>query len=178
MGELLGSSSQYSTWGKFRAPFTNTESYYGMALAAQNPAIVGSDHTKEYRAGQACYPIYDGGTYCYPPAYFVSEHGSMFRVMPYSSFGWSGAALFWQPLGYDLAGNTYNWYYGDPVTFYFYIDQKDQEQMRGKILTWDSGATTALEDEAFTTGQDYGFYSEGGVPGGSFVAIESFKVIT
>jgi hypothetical protein len=177
MGEFVGSSDRFSTWGKFRAPFTNPESYYGMALAAQNPAIVGSDHTKEFRAGRLCLPTYEGGTYCYPPAYFVSGHGSMFRVIPYSSFGWGGAYIYWSPLWYEIAGGQF-WYYGDPVVFYFYIDQKDQEQMRGKILTWDSGATTALEDEAFTTGQDYGFYNGDGVPGGSFVAIEGLKVIT
>ena len=171
MGELVGSSMEFSTWGKFRAPFSNSENYYGMVLAAQNPSMVGSDHTKEFRAGRLC--ASGSSPYCYPPAYFVSEHGSMFRVIPSGGVGWYGANLFWQPYGYEIANG---WWYGDKIVFYFYIDQRYHEQMTGAGLTWDSGSVIALQVEAFTSGQEYGYFD--GTSGSGFTAIEKLKVIT
>jgi hypothetical protein len=176
MGEFVGSSDKFSTWGKFRAPFTNPENYYGMVLTAQWPSWVGSDHSKEFRAGRLV-----AGDYTYPPAYFISEHGSMFKVIPYSSFGWAGAYLSWAPILYETTLG-YFWYYGDDVKLFVSMDQRAKEQMIGTAWTWDyDGGDMILDETAFTTGQDYGWYQagqDGTYLGSGFVAIEKLKELT
>lgn len=136
MGELIGSSPTLSTWGKFRAPLSNVDAYYGFLWTAEFPTWVGGDFSKEFRAGQFCYTEI---SFCYPPAYFVSEYGSMFRVIPYSSFGWSGAYI-----GYT----AYPWMYESepglmpPQNLYVSVDDKEFMELEGALLTSDVGTET------------------------------------
>jgi hypothetical protein len=165
MGELIGSSDVYSTWGKFRAPLSNVDTYYGFLWTTEFPTWVGSDFNKEYRAGQFCYTEI---SFCYPPAYFVSEHGSMFRVIPYSPFGWSGAYI-----GYS----QYYWMWANdpslmpPQNLYVSLDDRDFDEMEGALLTSDVG--TEIIDILAKTG-DQPLSNQGA----GWYAIEKLQPIT
>lgn len=173
MGELVGSSETFSTWGKFRAPLGNPDNYYGWVWTAEFPVWFGSEHTKTYNAGQFCYTEI---TYCYPPGWWVSEHGSMFRVIPYSGFGWFGAYVSFWPTFSEVNSPYGNWYYGDPMFFQFYVDQRDQLEMEGATLTSDAGLSVQLQEEAFTSGQAYDLFGE--TTGTGWYQIEKLTPIT
>jgi len=130
MGELVGSSETYSTWGKFRAPLSNVDTYYGFMWTAEFPVWVGNEFNKEYRGGQFCYTEI---SFCYPPGWFITEHGGMLRVIPYSPFGWSGAGISYS----EYPSSQY--YYG-PQMMSIYMDEADFGEMLGATLTSDVGS--------------------------------------
>ncbi len=173
MGELIGSSDVYSTWGKFRAPLSNPDTNYGAVWTETFPSWVGSDHNKEFRAGQFCYTEIN---FCYPPAFFVTEQGSMFRVIPYSNFGWNGAVISVAPPA--------SWYESEPGLWdglqylSVLLDESDFEEMLGAELTSNAGSTTIQEESKDGTQLLGSYYDENSPQGAGWYAIEKLQPIT
>lgn len=171
MQRIIG-TEDFSTWARCRSPLWNSDNQYNMVLSATYPYWAYYGHNTEYNGGRYCITWTDpppGGTFCYPEAFFITEHGTMLRAAAYPQ---SGAAT--PGISYDVnpyANDQYNY------TGRMWVSMHDQEfeEMVGAQLTGDLGSTTIDQSAKDFPGQD--IWSNQQQYGSGWIAIEKLTPI-
>jgi hypothetical protein len=153
MGYVIGTEEGYSTWGQLRGPLFNpaTNDIVGWPQGA-----VYLLHNKYFPTGSASF---------YPPAFFISQSGTMLRRLHFFG-GWY--------IHYPQFNDPSNPGYWEGFMFWGGMDKRDFDEMVGSSLDFSPGVVT-LAEEAYTTGQyinDYYTFNFG------IQTIQKLKVLT
>lgn len=154
MGYVIGTDEAYSTWASLR----------GVLFNPGTNNIVGWPQDTVYLTHNRYFPT--GSASFYPPAFFISQSGTMLRKEHWNT-GWG--------INYPQFEDPSNPGYWEGYMFWGGMDKKDFDEMVGSSLDFSPGIVT-LAAEAYTTGQYIGF----GDPlyGFGIQTIQKLKVLT
>jgi hypothetical protein len=134
MGELMGSSESFGTWGAMRSPFYNSR--WPDNDTPPNFTNGKTLHNREYEN--------EGDGTNYPPTFFIDSSGSVFRCPPLG-FNFIGCQVFWPQSGSPSSWNGYMKWEG--------LDNKDFDEFLGATLQSPTDSVYLYSDAQTATGQ-------------------------
>jgi hypothetical protein len=140
MGEMMGDSETFGTWGAMRCPFFNDK--WSDNSVPPNFFDGKYLHSREY--------LDEGDGVNYPPTYFVDNSGSLFRSQPLG-FGFIGPSIYWPQTGSMPS-------FWDGYMRWSGMDNKDFDEFVGAALVSPTDSVT-LDASASTTPGQYVEYT-------------------
>ena len=134
MGYLMGDDDTFCTWGAMRSPFYNSRwSDNDPSPNFFNEKFI---HSRTY--------VNDADGVNYPPTFFLSDTGDLFRTQPVG-FDIVGCAIRWEQGGSPSSWNGYMTWGG--------FDNSDFNLFIGATLTSPTDTVTLTADANTTAGQ-------------------------